>query len=221
MEPPVSLLEIFLLFCAKIGLGTTYLISTQTGMGTGANGDVLRKMEKKGLLTFSTGPRGQIFFSLTKEGEMLLLDALDRMPIDWKNATSGVYEGLPRVIFFSWMRGQLDDARSAVEFVEERLMKKARNADFVVEEERKTLNRPQNANPANQKDASPEYLTAVFRFIGAVSQAALLRQKVVALGELRQLIEELPPTPKTFLLNPFGQVADGIGDSESAMPQEK
>lgn len=212
----LSVLEIFLLFCAKIGLGTTYLIMSQTGVGSGAATARLKDLEHKGLLTSSPGPRRQVFFSITEEGEMLLLDALERKPIDWASAAHGTYDGLPRVIFFSWLRGRLNEAQAALDLTESSLGRKAEDADREAERCREILNPPKNAKSAKQENASPEYLAAAYRLIVALASSADAKRKVEALGALRRLMDELPPAPKTFLQEHLGQAtASGGGEGSS------
>ena len=217
----LSVLEIFLLFCAKIGLGTTYLIMSQTGVGSGAATDRLKELEYKGLLTSSSGPRRQVFFSLTEEGETLLLDVLERKPIDWVSAAHGTYDGLPRVIFFSWLRGRLNEARAALDLTESSLGRKAEDADREAERCREILNQPKDGKPDKKECASPEYLAAAYRLIVALASSADAKGKVDSLGALRQLIDELPPAPKTFLNDAPGHPEAGTNESGSAVPEEK
>jgi DNA-binding MarR family transcriptional regulator len=219
--PRLSALEIFLLFCTKIGLGTTYLIMSQTGVGSGAATNRLKDLEYKGLLTSSPGPRRQVFFSLTEMGESLLLDALEREPINWVTAAHGTYDGLPRVIFFSWLRGRLNEAHAALDLTESALGRKAEDSDREAERCREILIPPKEAKPARQKYASPEYLAAAYRLIVALASSADAKRQLEALGALRRLIDELPPAPKTFLNDLADYFEGGTDESGSAMPQEK
>ena len=217
----LSVLEIFLLFCAKIGLGTTYLIMSQTGVGSGAATDRLKELEYKGLLTSSSGPRRQVFFSLTEEGETLLLDVLERKPIDWVSAAHGTYDGLPRVIFFSWLRGRLNEARAALDLTESSLGRKAEDADREAERCREILNQPKDGKPDKKECASPEYLAAAYRLIAAIASSADAKRKLEAVGTLRRLIDELPPEPRTFLNVVRVRAAGSTVEPGSTLPQEK
>ena len=219
--PSLSLLEIFILFCAKIGLGTSYLIMSQMGVGAGATVDRLKDLEHKGLLTSSLGPRRQVFFSLTEAGELLLLDALERSPIDSVTAAHGIYGGLPRIVFFSWLRGRLNEARAALNFTESGLGRKAEDADREAERCREILNPPKDVIPAKQESASPEYLAAAYRLIAALASSADAKRKLEALGTLRQLIDELPPEPRTFLNDVKVKAEGSTVESGSTVPQEK
>lgn len=217
--PRLSVLEIFLLFCAKIGLGTVYQIMSQTGVGAGATTNQLKDLEHRGLVTSSPGPRRQVFFTLTEAGELLLEEALERNPIDWISAARSTYDGLPRVIFFSWLRGRLDEAHAAIDRTESRFGRKAEDADREAERCRKILIPPKGA--PSQKFASPEYLTAGYRLIVALASSADAKRKLDALGALRQLIDELPPAPKTFLNGAAAYHEGGTQESGPAMPTQK
>jgi hypothetical protein len=63
-------------------------------------------------------------------------------------------------------------------------------------------------------------LAAAYRLIVAFASSADSRRKMDALGTLRQLIDELPPAPMTFLKGASGQ-PEGTDDSKSAVPPEK
>jgi hypothetical protein len=130
------------------------------------------------------------------------------------------YDGLPRVIFFSWLRGRLDEAHAALDLTESSLGRKAEDADREAERCRDILNPPKDAKPAKQEHASPEYLAAAYRLIVAFASSADSRRKMDVLGTLRQLIDELPPAPMTFLKGAAGQ-PEGTDDSKSAVPPEK
>ncbi|MGA9462978.1 MAG: winged helix DNA-binding protein [Terracidiphilus sp.] len=219
--PSRSLLEIFILFCVKIGFGTTYLIMSQMGVGAGASVNQLKDLKNKGLLTSSLGPRRQVFFSLTEAGELVLLDALERSPTDSVTATYGIYGGLPRIVFFSWLRGRLDEARAALNLTESGLGRKAEDADREAERCREILNPPKDVIPARQESASPEYLAAAYRLIAALASSADAKRKLEALGTLRQLIDELPPQPRTFLNEVKVRAEGSTIESGSTLPQEK
>ena len=212
-EPVVPLkpFEIFILLCTKIGLGTPYLIVSQTGVGVGASSPILKRMKIRSLLASEPGPRRQVFYRLTNKGEMQLEDALKRESIDWKKAAHGTYEGLPRVIFFSWLLGNLDNARVALHLTEASISKKVSKAEVDAEDCRRILRHVLSANP---EYAPPEYVAAAYKLIGAVAFIAEAKLKVEALDALRRLTDELPPALPIFLQGPLSQ-AKGRTDGPS------
>ena len=110
------------------------------------------------------------------------------------------------------MRGRLDEARVALDLTESSLGRKAEDADREVERCREILNPPKNAKSAEQEYASPEYLAAAYRLIVALASSADAKRKVEALGALHQLIDELPPAPKTFLNDSAGRPEGGTDE---------
>ncbi|MFP5235952.1 MAG: hypothetical protein ACLGSD_08605 [Acidobacteriota bacterium] len=194
--PQVKPFEIFIMLCTKIGLGTPYLILSQTGVGVGASSPILKRLTTKGLLTPEPGPRRQVFYRLTGEGELQLENAMKQDSIDWKTAAHGTYEGLPRVIFFSWLLGNLDNARVALHLTEASLSKRVSKAEVDVEHCRSILRHVLSAQP---EYASPEYVAAAYKLIGSVAFIAEAKLKVKALEALRRLTDELPPTLPVFL----------------------
>lgn len=74
----------------------------------------------------------------------------------------------------------------------------------------------------NPEYATPEYVAAAYKLIGAVAFVAEAKLKAEALGALRRLTDELPPALPIFLQNPIGEATGRTdGPSGSAKRQKK
>lgn len=207
--PSLSALEVFLLFCTKIGLGTVYSIMSQTGVGAGATSRQLKDMKRRGLLVSSPGSRRQVFFSLTTKGESLLHEALEQDPIHWGTVAQSSYDSLPRIIFFCWLRGRPDEAYAVLDHTESTLTRKVQDATREFKRSLEILTQRRKVVTARKEYASPEYLAAGYRMVAASVSSTDAKRKLEGLDELRQTISELPPSPTTFLNDRAGHTKRG------------
>jgi DNA-binding PadR family transcriptional regulator len=192
----------FLLFCAKTGMGTPYSILNQMGVGVGASSPALKRLESQGFVSATPGPRNRVLYELTEKGEEVLREAINAGPSSYGRPTSrGIYEAMYRVIFFAWLKGDKKEAQSALDMARETLQRKSRRAEAGVKESREFLASEafQLMRKENGEYASPEYLGTVYKLILAVGAEAEARLQIAALDSLRKLVDELPPRPKTFL----------------------
>lgn len=181
-------------------MNTPYAILTETGVGVGASSPALKRLEKSGLLTSTPGPRNRLSYAITEKGDSSLRNALQAgVKAYGRVAARGVYDTLHRVIFFAWIKGSLDEAHEALDKAEGDLTRKTEKTERELQEYRKLITSSEVGASPQVQYAAPEYLTAVYRFIEAAADAAEAKLQVEALGSLRQLIDQLPATPRTFL----------------------
>jgi DNA-binding PadR family transcriptional regulator len=207
-DPRLVPLEILILLCAKTGIGTPYAIMTKMGVGVGASSPALKRLEAEGLLSSEPGERNSRQYSITERGEALLRSALDAGPMVYgADHTRRFYVRLGRVIFFAWVKGDLDEARVEIDKAEADLMRAARRLDVEAKEYRKILQVSNYEATVEHGDPS-HYVPLVYRFIDAVADTAEARMNAQAISALRKLIDELPTSPRTFLQYPSGRSKD-------------
>lgn len=216
-EPGLVPLEILILLCTKAGIGTPYAILTQMGVGVGASSPVLKRLEEEGLLSSESAQRNSRKYSITESGEALLISTL--------NAGPGVYGGslklrpyqrLRRLIFFAWIKGNLNEARVEIDKAEANLMRWSRRCDGEAKEYRSILPLSKYESVGAEQGDPSDYLPPVYKFIDAVASAAEARLQVQALGALRKLVDELPPPPKTLMQHSSNEPESTVRGSESS-----
>jgi DNA-binding PadR family transcriptional regulator len=185
--------EFFVLFLTKIGLNTPYAIMTQTGVSVGATSPTLKRLEQKQLLTSTPGPRNRSSYRTTDRGEALLLEGLVAGPRVYGRPTSrGLFESLPRLIFFGWVKGDLTEARDVLRKAEFDLSVKARRAESLAAECRRLLERPLEGD---YEEASAARIAAGYRLIKASAETVEIKLQLESLPQLSKMIEELPMAP--------------------------
>lgn len=220
VEPGLVPLEILILLCAKAGIGTPYAIMSRLGVGVGASSPVLKRLEEKGLLDSESAQRNSRKYSITEKGEALLRSTLYAGPGVYGGSLKlRPYQRLRRLIFFAWIKGDLDEARVEIDRAEANLMRWARRCDVEVEEYRRILPLSNYESSGAEQDDPSDYFPPVYKFIDAVADAAEARTHVQALGALRKLVDELPPPPRAFLQNLSGRtkVATVEGEPSSSV----
>lgn len=204
---PLMPLEFLILFCVKLGFRTSYSIWNEVGVSVGASSPTLKRLEKKEFLASSIGRRRRQAYSLTKRGEDTLRNGLAEGPDVYGRPTpGGFYESLRRVIFFSWVKGELAEGRRFLDEAKIGLSVKSMKAKATADQCLKLLN-TQQKDPILEvsRRSSAEYVAAGYRLICAVSDSVDTEIQLRAVAQLARLIEKLPPGPDHL----FGDIADG------------
>jgi DNA-binding PadR family transcriptional regulator len=198
--------DIFLLFCTKVGMRNPYAIFSHTQVGVGASVPALKRLEMKGLLSSTTDDRKRVTYSLTEKGDERLKSSLDAGLTAYGRPTNrGIFESLRRVIFFSWVKGKPEEAIQALDRARRGLTSKYLKANFEVQVYQDELEHSEGESLATGEYDSPEYISLVFKLIKATADSAEARLQAEALDTLWQLIQKLPPTPRTFLKDTSGR----------------
>jgi DNA-binding PadR family transcriptional regulator len=201
--------EFFVLFLVEIGLKTPYTIMTQTGISVGASSPTLKRLEQKSLLTSELGPRNRTSYSITEQGKALLVQGLSAGPRVYGRPTSrGIFESLPRLIFFGWVKGNLEEAREVLRKTEFDMSAKARKAEALADECRRTLDRPLEGD---YEEASAARIAVGYRLIEAVAETVETKLQLESLPQLWKMIDELPMAPVLS----FGVVPDDLSSALS------
>lgn len=196
-KPQLMPLELFILFCAKLGLETSYSIQTATGVSVGASSPTLKRLQARGYLASTAGPRNRQAYTLTKQGESALRNGIKAGPSVYGRRTArGFYEALPRVLFFSWVKGELDEGRAFLRSVKLSLSAKSRVAKATAAGCVEVLRTPEKDVARERKRlSSPDYATAAFKLISSRIESADADMHVGMLESLSKLMDELPPSP--------------------------
>jgi DNA-binding PadR family transcriptional regulator len=185
--------EFLILFLAKLGLKTPYAMMTRAGISVGASSPTLKRLEKKELITSTPGPRNRSSYNITEQGEVLLIKGLEAGPRVYGRLTSrGLFETLPRLIFFGWVKGDLGEAREMLRRTEFDLSAKARRAEALAEECRRILERPFEGD---YEEVAAARIAAGYRLIEAVAETAETKLQLESLPQLAKVIDELPVAP--------------------------
>jgi hypothetical protein len=108
----------------------------------------------------------------------------------------GFYESLRRVIFFSWVKGDLGEGRLFLDQAKIGLSVKSMKAKATADQCLKLLNtRQKDPGLELSRRSSAEYIAAGYRLICAVSDSADTETQLRAVAQLSRLIEKLPPGP--------------------------
>src|ERR1700739_59287 len=183
-------LEFFVLFCAKIGFDTPYAILNNLGVSVGASSPTLKRLEKKKLLTSVAGPRNRVSYSITEEGEALLLLGLRAGPTAYGRLTArGLFESLPRLFFFSWGKGDLEEAKSVIRDASFELFLNGRRAKDSVKECMEILKRPFEGD---YEENSRRHISAGYRLFEAFTESILIELQLESMPRLMELIAEIP-----------------------------
>ena len=200
VKPALMPSEILLLFWAKIGVDSPYLMFSLAGLATGASSPALKRLEKAGLLISQEGPRNGLSYTVTTEGDALLKLALEAGPAVYGLRKMGSrYQSLHRAIFFAWVMGKPGDALASIDVAENDIRWEAGRAQSDAGKYRNILERPNIKSQSATEKARADYLSAAYRMIKAVADAAEFTSQLIALESLRKLVGELPPPPDIFL----------------------
>jgi DNA-binding PadR family transcriptional regulator len=193
-------LEIFLLVFVKSGLATPYDLLSQVRLGVGASSPALKRLEKRGLLTCTPGPRNRMRFALTEEGEMQLRDALDGGPKRyWRHGRRDTFDSLSRAILLAWVDSRPEDAKSCVYQAHRDLEEVAESQERRTREFRVAAFRlREEMLESKQSLDNGLFIATVYRWIEATMDAAQFKLQAKALRNLDALIADLPPAPKIW-----------------------
>lgn len=138
---------------------------------------------------------------MTKQGEAALRRGIKAGPSVYGRRTArGFYEALPRVLFFSWVKGELDEGRAFLQSVRLSLSAKSRMAKATAEGCVELLKSPEKEVARERKRlSSSDYSTATFKLISSYIESADADMRVGMLESLAKLIDELPPSPTLTL----------------------
>jgi DNA-binding PadR family transcriptional regulator len=185
--------EFFILFCAKIGFGTPYAIMNGMGVSVGASSPTLKRLKKKKLLTSTPGPRNRVSYAITEQGEALLVLGLRAGPGAYGRLTArGLFESLSRVIFFSWIKGDLKEAKSVLVDAHFKLSLNAKRAEESVNECLKILQRPLEGD---FEQSSRDHIGAGYTLLEAFAESILIHLQMESIPRLMKVIGEIPSAP--------------------------
>lgn len=215
-------LELFILFCAKLGLETSYSIQTATGVSVGASSPTLKRLAARGYLLSTAGPRNRQAYRLTRQGEAALRSGIKAGPSVYGRRTArGFYEALPRVLFFSWVKGELDEGRAFLDSVKLSLSAQSRVAKATAEGCVELLKTQEKDDARERKRlSSSNYATAAFKLISSYIESADAEMHVGMLESLAKLMDDLPPSPTMV----FSEVPDDTDNDvlvKSSQPGRK
>lgn len=205
--------EIFVLFCLKLDMATPYRISSAMGVGVGATSPALKRLTYRKLAHPVADSRNRTSYAITAKGERELRLALQAGPKTYGNPKMrGIFEALPRTIYFAWVKGDLREADEALDIAEADLLKKKVLAQAELDASRRILDRPRAELQNLDSQATPEYLATVYKLIKATADTAELSLQLQALRSLQDMIGQLPPSAYTFLNDPLP--AEEAGNDE-------
>jgi DNA-binding PadR family transcriptional regulator len=185
--------EFFILFCAKIGFDTPYAIMNGMGVSVGASSPTLKRLEKKKLLTSTPGPRNRVSYGITELGETLLVLGLRAGPSAYGRLSArGLFDSLSRLIFFSWVKGDLEEAKSVLIDAHFKLALNAKRAEESVNECLMILQRPLEGD---YERSSKAHIAAGYRLLDAFAGSILTQLQMESIPRLVKIVREMPPAP--------------------------
>jgi hypothetical protein len=194
METPERSLmpfEFLLLFFVKMGFGTPYAIMNHAGIPSGASSPTLKRLEQKRFVIATPGSRRSISYSVTKQGNARLLKGLEVGPRVYGRLTSrGIFESLPRLLFFGLLKGNPAEAQEALRKTEFDLSMRAQKSRAIARECRQILERPLEGD---NRESAAEQIAVCYRLLGAATDSVQMDLQIQALPRLLSLIDELKP----------------------------
>jgi len=191
-------LHVLLLVFVKRGLATTYDLKSEAGMSVGLTATALRRLEDAGLLISKPGPRKNVRYAITEKGEGELRAQLDsgRMRYWWLEE-SNVYRSLPRTLLLAWLYAGSQQVSDCMDAAVRELQTLARIKKQEAQQLREAMLRSQaKCRRDGLADQQGSVVAAVYQWLKAESDAALLAVQVEAMKTMEPLLATLPTPPK-------------------------
>ena len=188
-------LQVALLTFAKLGLSTSYDLTSRIGMSVGHTLPALKRLQEAGLVSAVPGPRKRIEFVPTPKGEKALQDSLSAARSTfWEIHKGNTFESMSRAVFLLWVYFGKEDALRCITWAMEELSIQARRKQYEAEEVLHDLNRLQGTDLFGQDPVPHEglILGKTYQYIKASSDATLLKMQAVAAEQLAPLLNNLP-----------------------------
>jgi DNA-binding MarR family transcriptional regulator len=188
-------LQAALLTFAKIGLSTSYELTSQTGMSVGHTLPALKRLEESGLVSSVPGPRKRIEFVLTPEGEKALRESLIVARSSfWEIDKANTFESLSRAVFLLWLYFGKEDALRCISWATEELGIQARRKQYEADEILYDVNRLQGTNLFGEDPSSRDGLLVgkSYQYLKVSSEATLLKMQADAAEQMAPFLDKLP-----------------------------
>jgi DNA-binding PadR family transcriptional regulator len=180
---------------AKFGLGTSYELTSQTGMSVGHTLPALKRLQESGLMRSVPGPRKRIEFLLTPEGEKALLESLTSARSKfWEIEKANTFESLPRAVFLLWVYFGKEEALRCVSWATAELRIQARRKQYEADETLHDVQRLHGTNLVGEDPSSRDGLLAgkSYRYLKLAAEASLLKMQADAAEQMPRLLDSLP-----------------------------
>lgn len=189
-------LQIFLLALVEFGLATPYDLLSKVGLGAGLTSPVLKRLEDRGFVTSTPGPRKRMKYAITETGANELRESF-KLGGYWQFGQKDIFESLPRAIILAWLHSDVDEARYGAARAAESLLKLARKRQRESEELRDSMLGLQADILKDDRPATKGLLIATaYQWLKAESDAGLFRLQAEAIGQINQSLADLPPAPQ-------------------------
>jgi len=190
--------HVLLLVLVKYGLATPYDMLSQAGMGVGQTSPGLKRLEQARLLTGTSHARGSIRYAITEKGEDELRAQLEsgRMRYWWLEE-SNVYRSIPRTLLLAWLYAGSQQVSDCMDAAVRELQTLARIKKQEAQQLREAMLRSQaKCRRDGLADQQGSVVAAVYQWLKAESDAALLAVQVEAMKTMEPLLATLPTPPK-------------------------
>jgi len=197
-------LQAALLTFARLGLNTSYDLTSQTGMSVGHTLPTLKRLQESGLVTGVSGPRNRIEFVVTPEGEKALQDSLFAARSNfWEIDKANTFESMSRAVFLLWVYFGKDDALRCIAWATEELSIQARRKQYEADELLHDVNRMPGTELFGEDPGPREglLLGKTYQYLKVASDAVLLKMQADAARQMVPLLDKLPSSLQrlTFL----------------------